>query len=137
MEQWWSTKVGEQIQESEGFPLLGLLSEDDKAQFRGIDGPCGDMSGRVSMAVVRRRSILAGQIRSKNGVGSATLKYRPPISVIREMDVEERNRGNPNKQPYPNEQVPPWEALNPQHRGGFFTWPKRPLFDRAQMCCSG
>jgi hypothetical protein len=24
--------------------------------------------------------------------------------------MEEGNRGHPNKQPYPNEQVPPWEG---------------------------
>src|SRR5215467_6535721 len=104
MEQWWSTKVGERIQESQGFPLLGLFPEDDKAQFRGVDGSCGDVSGRVSMAVVSGRGILAGQIRGQHGVGAAALEKRPPISRIREVDMEERNRSNPNKQPYPNEQ---------------------------------
>jgi hypothetical protein len=58
------------------------------------------------MAGVKGRGILTGQIRDQHGVGTATLKDRPPIRGIWEMDMEERNRGDPRDQPGQDEQTP-------------------------------
>jgi hypothetical protein len=57
------------------------------------------------MAILRGRAKLARQIRSQNGVYSATLKCRPPISGIRNMDMEEWNSRDPYDQPCQNEKA--------------------------------
>lgn len=87
--------MGDRIQDRKGFNVLGLLSDKDEAQFGRVDGSRADLSGRFSMAVMRGRGILAGQIRSYNTVSAATLECRPPISGIRNMDMKERNNRNP------------------------------------------
>lgn len=106
MDQWWSTQSRRRPQDREGVPRLGFRAEKNKAQLRGVDGSRREVSGMLSMAVVRGRGIFTGQIRGQHGVGAAALQKRPPVSRIREMDMEEGNRGNPEKQPYQNEQMP-------------------------------
>jgi hypothetical protein len=48
--------------------------------------------------VVPRRREFTGKIRSKNGVRS-TMKSRPTVGVVRNMNMVERKRGDPDDQP--------------------------------------
>jgi len=58
------------------------------------------------LVVVNRRREFTRKIPSENSMGPATLESGPLISDIRDMDVEERNSGDPDDQPTQNQETP-------------------------------
>jgi len=84
-----------------------LLIEDGNAKLRGVHKPRREASGVSFMGVVTGSSELTGKIRRKNGVRPTTVESGPPISGIREMEMEERNRDDPWDHPCQDQETPP------------------------------
>src|SRR5262249_54859237 len=94
------------------FSILGSLIEDGNAKLRGANKPRREASGVSFMAAVKGSRELTGKIRRKNGVRPTTVESGPPISGVREMEMEERNRGDPRDHPCQHQEMPPDNRSN-------------------------
>src|SRR6188508_3431250 len=91
-------------------PIIDLLAEDRNAKLRGINASLGQVTRMITIETTVRK--LTGKIRGKNRVSSTTLQSRPIVSGVWEMEMEERNSGEPETQPYQNGKAPFKDYLN-------------------------
>jgi len=78
--------------------ILAIILKERNAQFGSIHRSLRKMTDMPLTVLVRRPRELTGKVRSKHGVRRA-LERGQPMSVVGDMDMEERSRGDPRDQP--------------------------------------
>jgi hypothetical protein len=84
--------------------FLAIILKESNAQFGSISSSLRKMIDMPLTVLVRGPRELTGKVRSKNGV-RRTLERGQPISIVGDMDMEERNRGDPEDQPRHKQQT--------------------------------
>jgi hypothetical protein len=85
--------------------IPGIIVEESDTQFRSVDGTLRQMTDMSLSIIAKGSREFTGKIWSKDGV-RASLESGPPISVVRNMDMEERSRSDPPDQPRQKQQTP-------------------------------
>lgn len=81
--------------------IIGLIVKDDKTQLRRINRSLR----KVTEPVMKWVGKLTWKTTREDGVRSATSESRPAVSGVGDMDVEERNSGDPTNCPSGNQKT--------------------------------